>query len=59
MKLKYVGPFEAVRVPLPGGGEATVERGDVLETTDTHGKGMLDQPDNWEKVTEKPSKGKD
>lgn len=56
MKLRYVGPHEAVRVPLPGGGEATIAHGEVLDTTDTHGEGLLEQAANWELTPERSPK---
>jgi hypothetical protein len=54
MKLIYVGPHDEVRVPLAGGGETLVKSGAELDTTDTHGRSLLAQPDNWQPV--KPPK---
>lgn len=47
MKLVYQGPHDAVVVPLPGGGEALVERDGLLDTTDTHGASLREQEGNW------------
>jgi hypothetical protein len=38
----------AVIVPLPLGGEVEVAPGDVLSTSDEHGRSLLEQPANWE-----------
>lgn len=56
MRLIYHGAHDAVLVPLPGGGEAVVKHEGTLETTDTHGTALLEQPDNWRLVKdEKPA----
>lgn len=47
MKLVYIGPHDKVTVPLPGGGQATVERGKVLDTQDGHAKDLMKQHRNW------------
>ena len=48
--VKYIGPHDAVDVPLPNGTEATVKHGEALETTGEHAAGLLEQPSNWEAV---------
>lgn len=56
MKVRYVGPHEAVDVPLPNsvtGAEATVARGDVLDTTADHAQSLAEQ-DIWELVEAAP-----
>lgn len=50
MKLRYVGPYDAVLVPLPLGGEAEVEHGGELSTSAEHGESLADQVGNWEPV---------
>lgn len=50
MKVLYTGPHDAVTVPLPGGGSEIVEQGGVLDTTDTHAEGLLEQPENWQRA---------
>lgn len=50
-KLKYVGPHDAVVVPMPLGGEQIVGRGEVLNTDRQHGQDLLEQPANWEEVS--------
>jgi len=59
MRLKYIGPHDGVEVPLPGGREIVVLRGEVADVTpDEYAARMLDQPSNWERVTHtKPVKG--
>ena len=47
MKVKNIRPV-AVDVPLPLGGQATVEAGGVLSTSEAHGQSLLEQPINWE-----------
>lgn len=45
----------AVVVPLPLGGEAVVEAGKVLKTSDEHAQALLEQPLNWQPVKEAKS----
>lgn len=56
--LRYVGPFDEVRVPLPTGGEINVARGELGTFPDDLAKGMLDQPVNWEPVKKSEAKKK-
>jgi hypothetical protein len=56
-KLQYVGPHDAVIVPMPLGGEKLVERNGELSTSDAHAAGLLEQPANWKKISE-PKGGK-
>lgn len=51
MRVKYIGPHEAVELELGDGRLATVARGDVLETDDEHAAALLEQPSNWEPAT--------
>jgi len=46
--LIYVGPHEAVEVPLPDGRSPVVENGGTLETSDEHAASLLEQPSNWQ-----------
>ena len=48
MKVRYVGPYLAVDLPLPMGGFLTVERGGVASVMDDHGASLLEQRANWE-----------
>lgn len=52
MKLTYVGPHEAVSVPLPeDGGVVTVERGKQAEFPSETAASLLDQgSDHWQKT---------
>lgn len=60
MKVRYVGPHDAVEVPLPDGREdAVVEHGALLETTEEHAKALLEQASNWEPVGVKKTKEKE
>lgn len=56
MRLIYTGPHDAVRVLLPGGGETTIRGGDVLDTTDTHARALLEQEPNWRPPADLPRK---
>jgi len=55
-KVRYVGRHDAVDVELPLGGEATVERGEVLETSFDHANGLLAQGVEWEPVADEKKK---
>lgn len=59
MKLTYVGPFDAVRVPLPYGGEAECPRGGTVEVPDSLGASLLEQKTNWTLAKEPAKKGGD
>ena len=56
-KVKFLLPDPRV-VPLPDGTVATVERGDVLETTDEHARALARQQEVWEAVADKPAPDK-
>jgi len=47
MKLTYVGPFDAVTVPLPFGGEVTCGPGGDVEVPDDLAARLLEQEANW------------
>jgi hypothetical protein len=47
MKIKYVGPFDEVLVPLPFGGEVTCKRMHLVEVPDALGESLLEQEANW------------
>lgn len=47
-KLVYVGPHEAVEVPMPNGSELLVKHGETLDTTGDHAAGLLEQTSNWQ-----------
>ena len=51
-KIKYIGPYDEVIVPLPLGGEASVKRGEHLKTSDDHAANLGLQT-SWE-VEAKP-----
>lgn len=53
MKLKYIGPHDAVEVPLPFGGFITVKNGEVKDLPDSLSEGLLEQKDNWKKANKK------
>jgi hypothetical protein len=53
MKISYIGPHDAVVVPLPLGGEKVVQRNGVLDTSEAHAKGLLEQILNWAPVAKK------
>lgn len=63
MKVRYVGVFDAVDVPLPAGHTAglvaTVPHGGELATSDEHAKQLLEQPDNWQPVAKPARAGKE
>lgn len=51
MKLKYVGMFDEVQIAATG---QTVERGKTVDVDDDKlAKSLLEQKDNWQKVTVK------
>ena len=57
MKVKYVGPYEAVDVPIPGsitGASIQVKNGEWLDTTEEHALSLAEQ-ETWtrEGVTKK------
>lgn len=57
MKLKYVGPFDAVEIPELG---IEVERNHQFEAVGKQAEALLAQGDNFTKVAEpKPRKPKD
>jgi hypothetical protein len=45
-----------VVVPLPLGGEALVEGGGELDTSDEHARSLLEQPVNWQPVSPRSKK---
>ena len=47
MKITYIGTHDEVEVPLPLGGSAYVASGASIDTTDEHGKALLEQTSNW------------
>lgn len=53
-KVKYVGRHDAVELPLPSGGEITVEHKKTIEVEDEHALLLVEQPENWEPVGWKP-----
>lgn len=48
--VRYVGPHDAVRVPLPSGLDAVCERGATVSVPDSLADGLLEQADNWQAV---------
>ena len=57
MKVKYIGPFDAVVVPdrAPGqsGRWVEVEKNGRLEVSDEYGKTLTAQTDNWIEIDSK------
>jgi hypothetical protein len=59
MRLKYIGPLEAVVVPSGDLELGPVAPGEVLEVPDALGRSLLEQESNWEKAADsRPSKPK-
>lgn len=56
MKVKYVGVFDSVTVPLPYGGEVVCERDGVVDVPDSLGASLLEQS-IWEPAN--PAKKRD
>lgn len=53
MILQYVGPHDAVLLPLPDGREPIIERGQFTpDLPDVFAESLLEQPTNWRR---KPS----
>jgi hypothetical protein len=55
MRVKYIGPLDGVRIPLPTGREVGIERGGVLEVSDPLGRSLIEQQANWEQVADQPA----
>jgi hypothetical protein len=54
MKVKYIGPHDAVELPLPDGRSVVVEHGaETPELPDDFARSLLKQDTNWE-TREKP-----
>lgn len=53
MKLRYVGPFEAVSIPELG--ELVVAQGDVVDVDDTLGRRMAES-EVWDRADGGPAK---
>lgn len=53
-EVRYVGPHDAVLVPMPDGREPVISNGEVLKTSDEHAASLLEQEGNWELA--KPAK---
>jgi len=49
VKVKYVGPFDEVSVPTPGGTEIKVARECFADFPGELAKELLEQPANWER----------
>jgi hypothetical protein len=48
-RVRYIGPFQSVHLPLPTGGwSGEVKHGDVFETNPEHAENLLAQHGNWE-----------
>src|SRR5437868_817089 len=54
MELRYIGPHDAVEVPLPDGSQPEVEHGHPHDFPKEYALLLLEQPTNWEPAT-KPS----
>ena len=52
-RVRYVGPYRRVLVPLPDGAEAGVDQGQTIEVPSEVAKGLLSQS-TWEKAGGKP-----
>lgn len=57
--LQYVGPHGAVIVPMPLGGETTVNWGDTFTTSEEHAYALLAQPSNWKRTPTKRAAAKE
>jgi hypothetical protein len=49
MKLIYIGPHDAVTVPLPYGGAVEVKHGESANLPNSLAEKLLIQEDNWKK----------
>jgi hypothetical protein len=57
MLLRYIGPHDAVEVPLPDGSQPEVKRDEALQVSDREfAERLLEQVSNWELA--KPAKEK-
>lgn len=65
MRIKYIGPHDRVRLPLPSGRSVELAHGDELDLDDeliperdqpALVASLLEQPSNWEQVTAKAAK---
>lgn len=57
--VRYVGPHDAVRVPLPSGLEVACERDATISVPDDLAAGLLDQPANWQPATKRRTSGEE
>lgn len=57
-KIRYIGPHDAVSIPLGDGSERVVENNHQIELDDDLAKSLLDQKDNWERVADTKSGSK-
>lgn len=55
MQLRYVGPVDALDVPLPYGGTVTVKRGEEVKLPNSLAEELLKQKTNWEKAQPGPN----
>jgi hypothetical protein len=53
VKIKYIGGFPEVEIADTG---QIVEQGKTVEVDDDLGKSLIEQSDNWEKVTDRKKK---
>lgn len=58
MKVIYIGPHEAVNVPIPTGGTIPAVKGQAVNVPDSLGPGLLAQPGNWTRPADPPAKAK-
>lgn len=54
MRVRYHGPHDGVRIPMPRGRDVVATHGETIEVDDALGVELLKQPDNWEKVADPP-----
>jgi hypothetical protein len=57
-RLKYVGPLDAVEVPLVDGSWVVVENGKVGEFEDAVAASLAEQINNWQPEASKPAAAK-
>lgn len=58
-KIRYVGPHEAVYLPLPDGREEMVERHHQVEVPTDLANSLLEQEENWKPAPKRRRKSDD
>lgn len=53
MRVRYIGPFfDGVRLPMPEGRDVNVAYDEVIEVSDSLGRSLIRQKDNWKQVAD-------